>query len=98
MPCDIEYVPGTFCKKINCSYHKILEQSSNGDYVRNKKILCDDCYAWQFCNWLKENDWKVMKSLKEIPRMSGKELALHIKGIVDTDIAEDLSLDDVLCL
>ncbi|RLB00913.1 MAG: hypothetical protein DRG37_01255 [Deltaproteobacteria bacterium] len=88
------YESGTFCKAINCAYHKALEGLQGEEYLRKKAEYCKDCYAWKFYTWLKENGWKVVKIA---PEMSTKELAARIKGI-DPSKVEDLTVEEILAI
>ena len=91
---DKPYISGTFCREINCAHHTALENLVGKEYIEKKTIYCKDCYAWQFYNWLKDNNWRVIKT---VPEMSAKELAAHIKGI-DPAKVEDFTTDEILCL
>jgi hypothetical protein len=88
------YVSGTFCRDIGCAHHAALENLTGDEYIQKKTVYCKNCFAWQFYNWLKENNWRVVKTS---PEMSAKELAAHIKGI-DPVKVEDLTMDEILCL
>ena len=89
-----EYISGTFCLDIQCNHHKALEQYSGDDYLKQKAILCADCYAWKFFIWLKDHKYRIIQSAPEI---SAHELATRIKGI-DPVRVEDLTDDEILCL
>jgi hypothetical protein len=88
------YVSGTFCRSIECAHHKALENFTENEYIQKKTVYCKDCYAWQFYSWLKDNNWRVVRTTPEMP---AKELAAHIKGI-DPLKVEDLTMDEILCL
>ncbi|HOO89895.1 MAG TPA: hypothetical protein PLA74_03645 [Syntrophales bacterium] len=91
---DKPYISGTFCRKINCAHHTVLDDLEGNEYIEKKTIYCKDCYAWQFYNWLKDNNWRVIKTFPEMP---ARELAAHIKGI-DPSQVEDFTMDEILCL
>jgi len=88
------YTSGTFCLSIDCAHHKPLEQFSDDEYLEKKALFCKDCYAWKFYLWLKDKNWKVVRT---IPEMSIQEIAAHLRGI-DPSVAKDLDIDEILSL
>jgi hypothetical protein len=89
-----KYESGMFCRGINCVRHVSLEELKKDDYFKKKAAHCKDCTAWDFLNWLKDNGYRIVKTMPEI---SSKELAARIKGM-DVVHVEDLTEDEILSL
>jgi hypothetical protein len=88
------YKSGTFCIDIQCPRHKELEGLEGDAYLEKKKVVCEDCRAWQFFLWLDKHGYRIVKAVDEMP---AKELAARIKGI-DPVTVKDLTIDEILCL
>ena len=89
-----EYVSGQFCIDVKCPNHEALEGFDGDDYLAKKAIHCKECFAWIFFNWMKEHNWKIVKT---IPEMSAREIAARIKGI-DPDRVEDITVEEIMCI
>jgi len=89
-----KYVSGQYCIDICCPVHEKLKGLEGDEYVNKKNELCTDCATWKFYTWLRDNNWRIVKT---VPEMSAKSLAAAIKGI-DPVRVEDLTMDEILCL
>jgi hypothetical protein len=89
-----KYESGMFCRGIKCVRHVPLEELKKDEYFKKKADQCKDCNAWEFLNWLKDNGYRIVKT---VPEISSKELAAHIKGM-DIVHVEDLTEDEILSL
>lgn len=83
-----------FCRGISCARHVPLEELKGNEYLEKKAEHCKDCNAWVFLNWLKDNGYRIVKT---VPEISSKELAARIKGM-DVVHVEDLTEDEILSL
>ena len=89
-----KYRSGTFCQAIKCTHHKPLSKLKGKVYLDKKTEYCKDCNAWKFYSWLKDNNWKVVRSVQDI---SVHEIAARIHGL-DPEAAKDMDIDEILCL
>ncbi|NLA12242.1 MAG: hypothetical protein GX883_08970 [Firmicutes bacterium] len=91
---DEKYSPGSFCREINCPEHEALESLEEEAYLEKKKNHCQDCTAWRFFLWLEQRNFRVIRTIDEVP---AKELAARLKGI-DPSTVEHLTIEEILCL